>query len=79
MRVSCHSRSSGEPGKFCKDNMILNEKGKCQCYLNLKNRDGKCLVKVRAKCLPGEIINVRGKCECPKDREIRDGKCVLKE
>lgn len=72
-------KTSGEPGNFCKDNMILNEKGKCQCYLNLKNRDGKCLVKVRKKCLPGEIINVRGKCECPKDREIRDGKCVLKE
>lgn len=71
--------STGEPGKFCKDNMILNEKGRCQCYLNLKNRDGKCLVKVRARCLPGEIINVRGKCECPKEREIINGKCVLKK
>ncbi|MEM1197943.1 MAG: peptidoglycan-binding domain-containing protein [Pseudomonadota bacterium] len=65
-------------GKSCKNNMILNENGQCQCYLNLKNSDGKCLVKVRAKCLPGEIINVRGKCECPDDREIRDGKCVLR-
>lgn len=66
-------------GKTCKNNMILNENGQCQCYLNLKNSDGKCLVKVRAKCLPGEIINVRGKCECPENREIRDGKCVLRQ
>ncbi len=71
-------KQTERPGKVCKDNMILNENGKCQCYLNLKSREGKCLVKVRAKCLPGEIINVRGKCECPKGREIRGGKCVLK-
>ena len=74
------TKSSEEPqGNACKNNMILNENGKCQCYLNLKNSSGKCLVKVRAKCLPGEVINVRGKCECPKDREIRDGKCVLRQ
>ena len=74
------SQSASEPeGGACKNNMIMNEKGQCQCYLNLKNSDGKCLVKVRAKCLPGEIINVRGKCECPENREIRDGKCVLRQ
>ena len=72
-------RAEEPEGKACKNNMILNENGKCQCYLNLKNSSGKCLVKVRAKCLPGEVINVRGKCECPKDREIRDGKCVLRQ
>ncbi|MCP5081832.1 MAG: peptidoglycan-binding protein [Alphaproteobacteria bacterium] len=74
------AKSSEETqGNACKNNMILNENGKCQCYLNLKNSSGKCLVKVRAKCLPGEVINVRGKCECPKNREIRDGKCVLRQ
>ncbi len=77
---SSTAKAVTEPdGKACKNNMILNENGQCQCYLNLKNSDGKCLVKVRAKCLPGEIINVRGKCECPDNREIRDGKCVLRQ
>ncbi len=73
----CIDKNPTKPGTFCENNMILNEKGECQCYLNLKNREGKCLAKVRAKCLPGEILNIRGKCECPKDRKIVDAKCVL--
>ncbi len=72
-------QSEKASGNSCKNNMVMNVDGKCQCYLNLKNSDGKCLVKVRAKCLPGEVINVRGKCECPADRKIQDGKCVLRQ
>ncbi|MGI9484165.1 MAG: peptidoglycan-binding domain-containing protein, partial [Hyphomicrobiales bacterium] len=62
--------------KSCPGNQILGTDGKCGCYLDMKTKDGKCLVKVRKDCLPGQIINIRGKCECPKGETVRDGKCA---
>lgn len=61
--------------KSCPGSQIVGKDGTCGCYLNLKGKDGKCLVKVRKDCLPGQIINIRGKCECPKGETIRNGQC----
>jgi hypothetical protein len=61
--------------KSCPGSQIVGKEGTCGCYLNLKNKDGKCLVKVRKDCFPGQIINIRGKCECPKGETVRNGQC----
>ena len=38
--------TASEPdGKACKNNMILNENGKCQCSENREIRDGKCVLR----------------------------------
>ena len=60
----------------CPGRQILGKDGKCGCYLDLKNEDGTCLVKLRKDCLPGQIVNARGKCECPKGERISGGKCT---